>query len=157
MKHDIQIDRGILEIYKLSVEMADRISARRVSANAFFITINTTLVAFIGIQTRAIPQSFVAIPVCFAGILVSICWWFLLRNYRRLNEAKFKVINRLEAEYLPVTPFSNEWEELGQNNPPKDRRSKVLVGLQQLGTVERAIPIIFGVLHVVLLMGGLFK
>jgi hypothetical protein len=36
-----------LELYKLAVEMADRVSARRATANAFFLTINTALFAFV--------------------------------------------------------------------------------------------------------------
>ena len=39
-----------MDIYKLSVEMADRISARRAVANAFFLTVNTTLAAVIGLH-----------------------------------------------------------------------------------------------------------
>jgi hypothetical protein len=34
-----------LELYKLAVEMADRISARRALANTFFLTVNTGLAA----------------------------------------------------------------------------------------------------------------
>ena len=34
----------VLEQYKLYVEMADRISARRSTANTFFLTLNTLLV-----------------------------------------------------------------------------------------------------------------
>jgi hypothetical protein len=38
-----------LEQYKLYVEMADRIGARRQAANTFFLTINTALLAFLGL------------------------------------------------------------------------------------------------------------
>jgi hypothetical protein len=45
--------------------------------------------------------------------------WFLLRNYRHLNEAKFVVINKIEAEHLPVKPFLDEWVILsgGETTP----------------------------------------
>ena len=37
-----------LEQYKLSVEMADRVSQRRQSANVFFLTVSSSLIAFLG-------------------------------------------------------------------------------------------------------------
>ena len=37
----------LLEQYKLYVEMADRISARRQTANSFFLSINTAIIALI--------------------------------------------------------------------------------------------------------------
>ena len=38
----------LLEIYKIYVEMTDRISTRRQSANSFFLSINTLLIALVG-------------------------------------------------------------------------------------------------------------
>jgi hypothetical protein len=37
-----------IELYKLAVEFADRISARRALANTFFLTVNTGLAALLG-------------------------------------------------------------------------------------------------------------
>ncbi len=150
-------DPRVIEVYKIAVEMADRVSSRRATANAFFLTVNTTLVAVIGLNKTRASNPVMAISVCVAGILVAACWWFLLRNYRRLNEAKFKVINKIESEHLPVKPFTDEWDQLGQNDPTEDTRSKVLVGFQQLGNIERIIPIIFGGLYLILLAGVIFQ
>jgi hypothetical protein len=46
---DRQVPRseGLLEIYKLSVEMADRVSARRAIASSFFLIVQSGLVAFL--------------------------------------------------------------------------------------------------------------
>ena len=38
-------DGALLEQYKLYVEMADRVSARRGLTNSFFLTLNTSVVA----------------------------------------------------------------------------------------------------------------
>ena len=43
----------LLEQYKLYVQMADKISERRQSANTFFLTINTVLIAFLGIVGKS--------------------------------------------------------------------------------------------------------
>ena len=144
-----------MDIYKLTVEMADRMSARRAVANAFFLTVNTTLVAVVGLRSETEGSALLPISVCVAGIAVAACWWFLLRNYRKLNEAKFVVINQIEAEHLPVKPYLDEWAVLSEGDAPKGRLKKVKAGLRQLGNVERVVPIVFGLLYVMLLVGRL--
>jgi len=144
-----------MDIYKLTVEMADRMSARRAVANAFFLTVNTTLVAVVGLRSETDGSALLPISVCVAGIAVAACWWFLLRNYRSLNEAKFAVINQIEADYLPVKPFLDEWAVLSEGDATAGRLKKVRGGLRQLGNVERVVPIVFGLLYVVLLVGRL--
>lgn len=42
-------ERHLLEQYRLYVEMADRIAARRHTANTFFLTSNTAFVSFIAL------------------------------------------------------------------------------------------------------------
>ena len=37
----------VLDQYKLYVEMADRISSRRLTANSFFLSLNSILIAFL--------------------------------------------------------------------------------------------------------------
>ena len=148
-------DPRVMEIYKLTVEMADRMSARRAVANAFFLTVNTTLVAVVGLRSETDGSALLPISVCIAGIAVAACWWFLLRNYRKLNEAKFAVINQIEADHLPVKPFLDEWAVLSDGDPAPGRLKKVKAGLRQLGNVERVVPVVFGLLYVVLLVGRL--
>ena len=148
-------DPRVMEAYKLAVEMADRMSARRAVANAFFLTVNTTLVAVVGLRAGGCGLRLPYFAVCIAGVIVSACWWFLLQNYRRLSEAKFVVINRIEDEHLPVKVFKDEWAEFGGNDLPTNRRAKVAAGLKQLGGVERLVPIVFSLLYVVLFIGRL--
>src|SRR4051794_34978490 len=74
-----------LELYKLAVEMADRISARRALANTFFLTVNTGLAALLGGKEL---RWYVAV----AGLVFALAWWWLLQTYRKLNRAKFEVI-----------------------------------------------------------------
>ncbi len=56
-----------MELYKLAVEMADRVSARRGTANAFFVTVNTALLAFLGLAELS-----VAWPVAVGGVVISV-------------------------------------------------------------------------------------
>lgn len=149
------LDPSVMEQYKLAVEMADRVSARRAVANAFFLTVNTTLVAVVGLRLAGEQSAWLSVAVCGAGVVVAACWWFLLQNYRRLNEAKFVVINRIEDEHLPVKVFTDEWTALGGDDPPPGRVERVKAGFEQLGGVERVVPVVFGLLYLVLLVGRL--
>jgi hypothetical protein len=96
---------AVLEQYKLAVEMADRISARRATANGFFLTVQTTLIALMAV--KGLDRDWVA----GAGLVLAITWWLLLRSYRDLNGAKWKVIQLIE-QHLPLQPFSDEWNSL---------------------------------------------
>ncbi|MCW2623487.1 hypothetical protein [Mycobacterium sp.] len=148
-------DPRVLEIYKLTVEMADRISARRAVANAFFLTVNTTLVAVVGLRPVSPDSVVLSIAVCAAGVAVAGCWWLLLRVYRRLNAAKFTVINQIEAEHLPVKPYTDEWVQLMPNDARTGHRARIGKALHELGGVERTVPVVFGFLYLVLLIGRL--
>src|SRR5689334_986000 len=110
-------DPRILDLYKMAVEMADRVSARRSTANAFFLTAQTAFVAVIGLTTPSLLKApwWTALAVSFAGATLSASWWLQLRSYRDLNSAKFKVINTIEEE-LPVKVFSDEWTALKKNS-----------------------------------------
>lgn len=135
----------ILEQYKMCVEMADRISSRRNLANIFFLTLNTTILGTIGFLFEKIyliePNWLILFPLL--GILIlTIVWWWLLRSYRNLNSAKFKVIGHLEKR-LPSSPYwSAEWKELGEGKDIK----KYL----PLTILEKTVPICFGILYIMI-------
>jgi hypothetical protein len=134
-----------LDLYKLAVEMADRISARRALANTFFLTVNTGLAALLGGKD-------LRWYVAAAGIVFSLAWWWLLQSYRKLNSAKFMVINSVESR-LPLQLFSDEWEYLKSARaparawPPRAAWAW-LQGYHELGTVERTVPFAFAAIYV---------
>ncbi|MFE3721100.1 RipA family octameric membrane protein [Streptomyces cyaneofuscatus] len=141
----------IVDFYKLAVEMADRVSARRGTANAFFLSVQTTFVALIGFGSPKLAESpwWVPLAVTLAGITLSGTWWLQLRSYRDLNTAKFKGINKLE-ELLPVKIFAEEWEELKNDPIPGWRRRYA-----ELGDSERIVPLVFIIIHLILFAGTL--
>ena len=106
---------ALLEQYKIYVEMADRISARRAASNTFFITLNTGIFTLVGAMwdDPAASTWLLTFPVI---VLVGQClaWFWLLRSYRQLNSAKYAVIGAME-ERLPASPYwSAEWKALGE-------------------------------------------
>ncbi|MGH2712307.1 MAG: RipA family octameric membrane protein [Thermoleophilaceae bacterium] len=96
-----ELPSSYFELYKLAVEMADRISARRGIANSFFLTANTGIVALLG--SRDVRWYLAA-----AGIVFAAAWWALLKSYRDLNSAKFEIILAME-ERLPISVYGDEW------------------------------------------------
>lgn len=149
----------ILALYKTAVEMADRTSARRAGANSFFLTLNTALAAVVGIVSSArkspphgnLPSfdGFGLVATSIAGIVLALVWWLLLRYYRRLNAAKFQVINKME-ERLPAQPYSDEWTVLhptpttGDRTPSRwTRWWRREVKHREATVVEQVIPFVF--------------
>ena len=147
---------AVIELYKLAVEMADRVSARRTSANSFFLALHATvatIVGLLGFQTVATgPAGAPGAPapthdpaptlvIGLVGVLLSAAWWLGLRSYRDLNTAKFTVITKLE-EQLPVDIFNAEWQLL-----KRDKISRWRGRYAEQGTVERVVPLVFAGLY----------
>lgn len=154
-----------LEIYKLAVEMADRVSARRISANTFFLSINTALLTLIGFTYEKFEGDVgvLLVAISIAGIILSLTWLSSIRSYKRLNRAKFTVINELEKE-LPFQYFTDEWQSLKQQTsgePLKGLRQRWLkfkdryTELTNIETIVPAVMIVVFLLVIVAIMIGL--
>lgn len=133
---------GVLEQYQLAVEMADRVSARRATANGFFLTVQTGLLALMAVKD--LDRDWVA----GGGVVLAVTWWLLLRSYRDLSGAKWKVIGEIEQQ-LPLRPFSDEWNHLKQD-PVKRWRPRYA----ELGFAERLVPTVFAVIFLVIMLSG---
>ena len=131
----------LLEQYKLYVEMADRISQRRMDTNKFFISVHTFMITLISLFSR--DNYTVLILASLMGILFSGAWFFLLKSYRQLNSGKFKVVHEMEAQ-LPCAPYDVEWDKLGRG---KDRKL-----YWPLSHLEVVLPLIFAILYLVFLL-----
>lgn len=140
--HPASSDR-LLEQYKLYVEMADRVSQRRGLANTFFLTLNTGIFALIGSAAGKLSlgsASFLLAPL-LAVEAQCLAWFFILRSYRQLNSAKYRVIGALEAR-LPASPYWRaEWSALG--------KGKDLKLYWPLSHLEQWLPVIFFLLYAV--------
>jgi hypothetical protein len=111
----------LLEQYKIYVEMADRVSARRGTTNAFFLTLNSAIFSAIGFVWGRDPHptsSWILIFPMFVFVGQSLAWFWLVRSYRQLNGAKYAVIGAME-ERLPASPYwAAEWKALGYGKNP---------------------------------------
>jgi hypothetical protein len=133
---------AILEQYKLYVEMADRVSARRALANTFFLTLNTSVFSVVGIIWSIMPvvTSWWLVVPLLALLAECAAWYYLVRSYRQLNTAKYQVIGALE-ERLPASPYWRaEWVALGEGR----NRSKYW----PLTHLEQWIPVTVAAIYV---------
>jgi len=136
----------IFEQYKLYVEMTDRISARRITANSFFLSVNTAVVSILGIGKSLVEPNSIAILLRFlvpVGIVLSYFWYRLIKSYRDLATAKFEVIHAME-KYLLAAPYTAEWECVGEGKKPKS--------YWPMTHIEIAIPWIFILGYVIALV-----
>lgn len=83
----VTVDQALLEQYKLYVELADRVSQRRGTANAFFLSVNSLAAVVVGTLWADPPEAsawFLIFPlIILEGVCVS--WFWIARSYRQLN------------------------------------------------------------------------
>lgn len=132
-----------LEIFKLLVEMADRVSQRRQTANSFYLSVNTLLVGGSAYLGTTAPDLFSIAIISVAGASICALWIMNILSYKTLNEAKFAVINDLETR-LCEQPFHTEWDRLTASGAPKGNARH-----RPFHKVEVIVPWVFGGVYVV--------
>lgn len=142
----------LLEQYKLYVEMADRVSSRRVQTASFYTSILSALLALLSITSNKElfqgPQSFVLLTIAILGLCLCLAWAANINSYKQLNSLKFKVIHDMET-HLPFPCYDMEWKILKED---KNRRRYF-----RLTAIEQYIPVILAVPYLCLLVYSLVK
>ncbi len=143
-------DSAVLEQYRLYVEMADRVSARRGLANSFFLTLNTGIVTLAVTVGKTPPERaawWLVIPL-LAMLGQCFAWLYLVRSYRLLNSAKYQVVGALE-ERLPTSPFWRaEWWALGEGTDHSR--------YWPLSHIEQWIPVLFALTYALGFFAAIF-
>ena len=137
----------LLEQYKMYVQTADSVSARRVATSRYLLTLSAALIAVYGFQLSLPIPWYLALSVPAAGVAVSLLWYKIIKSHRDLNGVKFKIIHDLE-QHLPASLFTREWRMLGEG----DSKSYTKVT-----DIERWIPFLFMGLHVLLFVALLWS
>lgn len=138
---------AVLEQWRVCVETTERTRTLRVATNAFFLALNTAILAFVGTLWRsAPPQGFTDtwLVLLWLAIEGACCLWYgLLRSYNLLNEAKFVVVLELERQ-LPARVFGYEYELLARRT---GRRAYL-----RFTKLERLVPVLFSLVYAVALV-----
>jgi len=134
-------EQHLIEQYKLAVEMADRVSSRRMLANSFFVAIHTAIIAAISFLVKEghFAVSYLTAVLFLAVLILCVLWWLILDSYRKLNAGKFKVIDKIE-ERLPLAIYGAEWIALGEGK----KRSLY----RPLTHIEQIVPVAFFLTYV---------
>lgn len=127
----------LLEQYKLYVQSAENVSARRVASSNYLLTLNTALVALYGLQSASFGESYWTLLVPVIGIPVSLLWLLIIKSHADLNRVKFDVIHEFE-QHLPAAMYKYEWQLAGGGQGKAYRA---------VTAIERQIPFLFTALH----------
>lgn len=131
----------LIEIYKLHAELADRVSQRRDGANRLYVSLLVGLVVVLAALLRfgigEAPEELIIAAIGIFGGLLSASWYVVIRSYRQLNSAKFRVLHDLETK-IAYPFFTLEWDP--ESAGRKSNR------YWRLTLVEQTLPIIFALL-----------
>ena len=131
---------GLLEQYKLYVQSAENVSARRVASNRYLLTLNAALVALYGVFSRQVSARITGYCPFQLRNARFFLWYQIIKSYRDLNTVKFKVIHELE-QHLPAALFRYEWE-LAEHGQGKS--------YNPVTHIEQWLPLAFCALHLIL-------
>lgn len=143
-----KIDKTILlEQYKVFLQTSEELIARRQNVNNFYITVNSALMAGIGLvwalDISVLYKSVVGILLFVVGIILSLSWIKLLESYGDLNGSKMKIISYIEKQ-LPASLFDAEWAVLSD----KLNKRKYTSFTQS----EKRIPMLFILVYIICVM-----
>ena len=127
----------LLEQYKLYVQSAENVSARRLASSRYLLAVNTALVALYGFQVQGSVSVWLTLLLPILGIPVSLLWFRIIRSHRELNKVKFGIIHELEKR-LPAALFTREWRLV------EEGKGKSYLPVTD---IERWIPLVFLALH----------
>jgi len=112
----------------------------------YLLTVNAALIAAYGLQSSLTEQTIFAVPIALAGIALSLLSYFIIKSFRDLNTAKFKIIHELE-ERLPAALYAYEWQLL------EEGRGKAYWPTTH---VEKWMPLVFLAIHALALVTSIY-
>ncbi len=137
----------LLEQYKLYVQSAENVSARRVASSRYLLTLSAAIVALYGLQSSSLGETHLTFLIPLIGIPVSILWFLIIKSHANLNSVKFEIIHELE-QHLPAAVYKYEWR-LAEEGRGKSYRA--------VTTIEQWIPVLFGALHAILAVATILE
>jgi hypothetical protein len=102
------------------VEIFDRVSARRLATNTFFLTLNSAVITVIGIFWKggSVASPWLLLPALIIALGQCFAWHQLVRGYCELNRSKYAVIGAIEDFY----PRARLWRaEVAASRTGSDR------------------------------------
>ena len=111
----VVINNPVILIYNTFVNTAERAIESRLVANRFYMSASGAvflLFSFLATEGPSLTPPTDRVVMC--GLLlalsaVQLFWATSILAARRLSSSKYAVIQEIEAEHLPIGPFTREW------------------------------------------------
>jgi len=97
----------ILRQYELMVNSTLQVTNWRQTANKYYLTINSTLIAIAAYLYNFSPSTGLIIGII--GLGITVFWYETIHYFRVLNKSKFAVIHEIETK-LPIMMFRLEYD-----------------------------------------------
>ena len=139
----------LLDQYKMFQKSSEDLVSRRQSVSSFYITVNSALIAIVGILIGLVsfPSNIIIILfMSLTGIILDVSWIRILEAYGTLNSAKMKVIKLLEKQ-LPAILYEAEWQVMCDKLNNKKYVS--------FTNSEKRIPIIFSCVYGLIIIASI--
>lgn len=150
---------------KMMYESTEKVTDRRLGTNKTNYSINIAIVVAIGVIWQwAIknPDYFFSgllLVIIISGVASVFCslWIGQIRDFKKLNQAKFEVINEMsrnltfdsqisESGIKSYIPFDKEWEKLSAINALQEAQKNNVIALKSTNTeyfIPKAFRLIF--------------
>ena len=145
------------EEYKLFVDDTARLSERRQTVSNIYVAVNSILLAAIGLLIKELgaPGSWtllLPLPLITAGIAISLWWYQLIREYKKLVGLRIDSLRDMEVEM----PDSVKMYHLEDKLYPRAEDGKMIAGKGlNFSDLEARLPMLFVVLYVIFGVGSL--
>ena len=143
------------EEYKLFIEDAARFSERRQRISNTYITVNSLLLAAIGLLikdmgAKGIWALLLPVPLVLAGIFVSLWWRQLIDKYKRLVGLRIDKLREMEENMSEWTGMYHAEDEL---YPRGEEKKMISEKGRSISDLEKRLPGLFLVLYSLFVIG----
>ncbi len=141
-EYGVMYREHFLEQYKVVIQGVDYSSKWKHIVNNYFLTINTFLIAAIGLSVtrdQIVMLTFTHQVIPFIGVLMALAWFFIARGYNDVLEAKFAILHCIEKD-LPLALYMTEWEILKASHRNPSR----------IASTHISVPVIFFIFYLLI-------
>ena len=169
MSDDPSGQRHSFDEFKLYYESTEKVTDRRLEANRWNYSICIAILVAVAVLTKwsltTMSLLWVGLAavafLCLMAVLFCILWVGQIRDFKKLNNAKFTVLNDMApliefdsdkpGSVVSYCPFEKEWTRLSNMDALQEVGRSNIVALKS-SNIEYFIPKVFAVLFGVILV-----
>lgn len=161
--------------YKMFYESTEKVTDRRITINKYNYAVSVAILGAISLifqwtmkNAEYLNWGIISIAIfSIAGLVFSTTWIGQLEYFKILNDAKFKILNQMEASVIfkeydvdSFQPFTKEWEDfkkLQNDGKEKGRKRPIfrLLKIEFATNSEKVLPKSFQILFLLVFLACL--